>query len=88
MTIRFLDQGWGDYIYWQENDRAMLRRINRIIRDIQRDPYDGIGKPEALQHELSGYWSRRIDQEHRLVYRMDGETIVVLLCRHHYTLNK
>ena len=84
MNIRFLDQTWDDYIHWQENDRAMLRRINRLIRDIDRDPYDGIGKPEALQHELAGYWSRRIDHEHRFVYRMDAETIVVVQCRNHY----
>jgi len=75
---------WEDYVYWQEQDRKQLRRINQLIQACMRDPFAGIGKPEALRENLSGCWSRRIDQEHRLVYRLDGEMLVILACRFHY----
>ncbi|WP_295473485.1 Txe/YoeB family addiction module toxin [Synechococcus sp. UW140] len=75
---------WEDYVYWQGQDRKQLRRINQLIQACMRDPFAGIGKPEALRENLSGCWSRRIDQEHRLVYRLDGEMLVILACRFHY----
>ena len=82
--ISFEHQGWIDYLYWQDTDKSKLRRINQIIRDIQRSPFDGIGKPEPLRHNLAGLWSRRIDDEHRLVYAIVGEDIVIVQCRYHY----
>lgn len=75
---------WEDYLFWQQNDRKQLRRINRLIRDCLRSPFEGIGKPEPLRENLSGFWSRRIDQEHRLVYAVDGDDLVVIACRYHY----
>jgi toxin YoeB len=82
--ICFRERAWSDYLYWQQTDRKILKRINTLIRDIQRDPAAGIGKPEALKHELSGLSSRRINDEHRLVYTlMDGE-LVIVQCRYHY----
>jgi toxin YoeB len=84
MHVVFHPNAWDDYLHWQQQDRGMLRKINNLIREIERDPYSGIGKPEALRFDLTGYWSRRIDQEHRLVYRMDGEDLHVLACRYHY----
>lgn len=84
MPIKFSDHAWDDYLYWQTTDKAVLKRINALIRDIQRSPFEGIGKPEALKHNLSGFWSRRIDDEHRLVYTVDEETILVAQCRYHY----
>ncbi|MDP2830241.1 MAG: Txe/YoeB family addiction module toxin [Sulfuricellaceae bacterium] len=80
----FEDAAWDDYLYWQQNDKAMLRRINALIRDIQRDPFAGIGKPEALKFNLSGYWSRRIDDEHRIVYTVVDEDLVIAQLRGHY----
>ena len=82
--ISFERQGWIDYLYWQETDKSKLKRVNQIIRDIQRSPFDGIGKPEPLRHNLAGLWSRRIDDEHRLVYAIVGEDIVIVQCRYHY----
>ncbi len=82
--IRFHAHAWEDYLYWQQTDRQILERINALIRDIQRSPYAGIGKPEALKFNLSGYWSRRIDDEHRLVYTVIDGDIVIVQCRHHY----
>jgi toxin YoeB len=84
MIISFHPQAWEDYLYWQQNDKAMLRRINHLIRDIQREPFTGIGKPEALKFNFSGYWSRRIDDEHRVVYKVDSEEIVIAQLRGHY----
>lgn len=77
MMIAFHPQAWDDYLYWQQTDKAMLRRINALIRDIQRDPFSGIGKPEPLKFNFSGYWSRRIDDEHRVVYKVDDEEIIL-----------
>ncbi|MGI8411334.1 MAG: Txe/YoeB family addiction module toxin [Solirubrobacteraceae bacterium] len=84
MRLVFTPNGWEDYIYWQSADRATLRRINRLIDDALRDPSAGIGKPEPLRHVLAGCWSRRISEEHRLVYRPDGEDLVILQARYHY----
>lgn len=73
-----------DYQYWQGQDRKTLKRINSLIRDCLREPFDGIGKPEPLKENLSGFWSRRIDEANRLVYRVDGDDLVVIACRYHY----
>lgn len=84
MRFVFTPIGWEDYLHWQATDRAMLKRINRLLDDVARDPFDGIGKPEQLRHALAGAWSRRIDAEHRLVYLVDGEDVVILQARYHY----
>ena len=84
MEVVFLDQGWEDYLYWQSHDKKVLKKINKLLKDIDRDPFNGLGSPEALKHDLSGYWSRRITLEHRLVYRMQKGQIRVLQCRYHY----
>ena len=75
---------WDDYLYWQQQDKQMLRRINLLIKDIQRQPFTGIGDPEPLRHNWSGYWSRRIDKEHRLVYKVTQESLIIAQCRYHY----
>ncbi len=82
--ISFEDAAWDDYLYWQQNDKAMLRRINALIRDIQREPFTGIGKPEPLKFNFAGYWSRRIDDEHRVVYKVSDEEIILAQLRGHY----
>ncbi len=84
MKLIFAENAWEDYLYWQKNDKKILKRINLLIRDIQRVPYDGIGKPEALKHGLSGYWSRRIDSEHRIVYKVDRDSVFIAQLRYHY----
>jgi toxin YoeB len=84
MPIKFADQAWEDYLYWQAKDRAVLKRINLLLRKIQRSPFDGIGKPEPLKHQLAGFWSRRIDDEHRLIYAVQEDCILVAQCRYHY----
>ena len=78
------DRAWEDYLYWQTQDKKTLRRVNELIRDIERNPYDGTGQPEALRGSLSGHWSRRIDKFNRLVYRIQDEALVILQCRGHY----
>ena len=80
----FTPLGWEDYGYWQSTSRATLKRINRLLDDIARDLFVGIGKPEQLRHALAGAWSRRIDEEHRLVYLVEGDDIVILQARYHY----
>lgn len=85
MRIVFTPHGWDDYLFWQTSDRSTLKRVNRLLEDISRDPFAGIGKPEQLRHALAGAWSRRIDEEHRLVYLIDGEDIVVVQARYHYS---
>ncbi len=85
MKLVFTPNGWDDYVHWQTADRATLKRINRLIDDVLRDPFGGIGKPEQLKHAFAGCWSRRISDEHRLVYLVDGADIVVLQARYHYT---
>jgi toxin YoeB len=84
MKIVFSDRGWEDYLYWQSNDKSMLKKINSFIREIERTPFEGNGKPEPLKHDLSGFWSRRINLEHRLVYKIEDDKIVILQCRYHY----
>jgi toxin YoeB len=83
MILSFHPQAWDDYLYWQQTDKATLRRINALIRDIQRDPFDGIGKLEPLKFNFSGYWSRRIDDEHRVVYKVLGDEVVLAQLRGH-----
>jgi len=78
------DHAWEDYLYWQTQDKKILKRINQLIKDIDRNGYEGIGKPEPLKYELQGYWSRRIDDEHRLVYRIVDNNIEIVSCRLHY----
>ena len=75
---------WNDYVYWQTQDRKTLKRINLLIKDISRDPFQGIGKPEPLKGSLTGFWSRRIDEEHRLVYAVEEKVIILISCRGHY----
>jgi toxin YoeB len=82
--ISFEDAGWDDYLHWQLADKAVLKKINNLIRNIGRDPFGGIGKPEQLKQNLSGYWSRRITDEHRIVYLMDSDDIIIAQCRSHY----
>lgn len=84
MNLLFSPQAWKDYLYWQQIDKKVVRRINELLKDMARDPYSGIGKPEPLKHALAGYWSRRISDEHRLVYRLKGETVEILQLRNHY----
>jgi toxin YoeB len=85
VRIVFSTNGWDDYVPWQTDDRKVLRRINALLADIGRHGNEGIGKPEPLRHEFEGYWSRRITDEHRLIYRISGDDILVAQCRHHYT---
>ena len=82
--ILFTEHAWEEYIYWQTQDRRTLRRINQLLRDIQRDPFDGIGKPEPIRGELSGFWSRRIDECNRIVYRVKDDIVELLQCKGHY----
>ncbi|PJJ80531.1 Txe/YoeB family addiction module toxin [Mucilaginibacter auburnensis] len=84
MSIIFLEDAWEDYLYWQNKDKSTLKKINSLIKEIERTPFEGNGKPEPLRHSLSGWWSRRINLEHRLVYKIDGDAIVILQCRYHY----
>lgn len=84
MRIIFSEHAWEDYLYWQQTDRKILLRINTLIREIQRTPFEGQGKPEALKHALSGYWSRRITDEHRIVYRVEGDALWTAQVRYHY----
>jgi toxin YoeB len=84
VNVLFTDIAWEDYQYWLVTDKAMLKRINRLIEECRRTPFEGIGKPEALKHQLSGYWSRRINEEHRLVYAVEDEKLVIIAARHHY----
>ena len=82
--ISFESAAWEDYLFWQKNDKQVLRKINALVRDIQRDPFAGIGKPEPLKHNLAGFWSRRITDGHRIVYKIDGDDILIAQCRYHY----
>ena len=84
MRLVFTAHGWADYLHWQTTDRATMKRINRLLEATLREPFAGIGKPEQLRHVLQGCWSRRIDDEHRLVYVVDGDDLVVLQARYHY----
>ena len=84
MNILFTSEAWEDYQWFIQNDKPGLKRINQLIKDIQRSPFEGIGKPEPLKHNLAGFWSRRITEEHRLVYSIEDNLIQVIQCRYHY----
>jgi len=84
MTITFSENAWDDYLYWQKVDKKIVKKINKLIKEIQRTPFEGSGRPEKLRYDLAGYWSRRIDQEHRLVYQVDNDRVLVYSCRFHY----
>lgn len=84
MKLIFSEQAWEDYLYWQQIDKKLLQRINALIKEIARTPYEGTGKPESLKHALSGYWSRRINDEHRIVYKVVGDSLFVAQLRYHY----
>jgi len=84
VKLIFAEEAWEDYLFWQKQDRRMVERINRLIRETQREPFEGVGKPEALKHALSGFWSRRITDEHRMVYRVEGYDLLIGQLRFHY----
>lgn len=84
MKLIFSEHAWDDYQYWLRTDKKLLKRLNSLIRDIQRSPYEGTGKPEPLKHGLSGYWSRRINDEHRLVYKVEDDAVFIAQARYHY----
>jgi toxin YoeB len=84
MRILFSTQAWQDYSYWQETDKKTVKKINELIKDIARSPFQGLGKPEPLKHAFSGFWSRRISQEHRIIYRVEGDVIELAQLRYHY----
>lgn len=84
MKLVFSARAWEDYLHWQHTDRKMLKRVNALIKDAQRTPFDGTGKPEPLRHALAGYWSRRIDGEHRMVYKIDRGSMLIAQLRYHY----
>ena len=84
MKLIFAEEAWEDYLYWQKQDRRMVERINKLIRETQREPFNGVGKPEALKHALSVFWSRRITDEHRMVYRVEGDELLIAQLRFHY----
>ena len=83
-NVEWTDNAWDEYIYWQTQDKKILKRINTLIKECQRTPFEGTGKPEPLKHELSGYWSRRINDEHRLVYKVTDTMIIIASCKYHY----
>ena len=84
MKLIFADEAWEDYLYWQKQDRRMVDRINKLIRETQREPFSGVGKPEPLKHALAGFWSRRINEEHRMVYKIEGDGLLLAQLRYHY----
>ncbi|GAA0361680.1 type II toxin-antitoxin system mRNA interferase toxin YoeB [Bowmanella denitrificans] len=84
MKLIFAEHAWEDYLYWQKTDKQIVKRINLLIKEISRDPFEGIGKPEPLKHALSGYWSRRINDEHRIVYKAQDDSILIAQLRYHY----
>ena len=84
MRIVFSSRAWEDYLHWQQADRNLLKRVNVLIREITRTPFEGAGKPEPLRHALSGYWSRRINDEHRLIYKVEGDAVLIAQARYHY----
>jgi len=84
LKLTFSDEAWEDYLYWLKQDRKMVERINQLIKEVQRDPFVGVGKPEPLKHALSGFWSRRITDEHRMVYRVTEDSLEVAQLRFHY----
>lgn len=84
MKLIFSDDAWDDYLYWQKNDRKIVVRINKLIQEVRREPFSGLGKPEPLKHALSGFWSRRITDEHRMVYRVEADALLLAQLRYHY----
>jgi toxin YoeB len=84
MKLLFSEHAWDDYLYWQRTDKKLLKRVNVVLQDIRRSPFEGIGKPEPLRHALTGYWSRRINDEHRFVYKVEGDSCFIAQLRHHY----
>lgn len=84
MKFVFVDESWEDYLYWQKTDKKILNRINELLKDISRNSFSGIGKPEPLRHKYSGFWSRPINHEHRLIYQVRGDEILIAKCRFHY----
>jgi toxin YoeB len=84
MILSWADIGWEDHLYWQKIDKKQLKRINALIKDVKRQPFEGLGDPEPLKHSWSGYWSRRIDREHRLVYKVIDNAVIIAQCRYHY----
>lgn len=84
MKLIFSEQAWEDYLYWQKTDKQIIKRINALIKDVSRSPFEGIGKPEPLKHALSGYWSRRINDEHRMVYAINDNSLLLAQLRYHY----
>lgn len=86
MRILWEEKAWNDYVAWQQEDKKTLKKLNTIIKDILRSPYEGLGKPEPLKENLSGWWSRRIDDFNRIVYRQEGDSIVIASCKNHYKL--
>ena len=84
MILSFADDAWEDYLYWQNQDKKILKKINRLIKEIQRNPFEGVGEPEPLKYNWSGYWSRRITIEHRLVYKVTDGSLLIAQCRYHY----
>ncbi len=84
MKLIFADEAWEDYLYWQKLDKKIVEKINKLIAEVKREPFEGVGKPEPLKHALSGYWSRRINAEHRIVYRIEGDSLLLAQLRYHY----
>ena len=84
MVVTFSENAWEDYLYWQKTNKKILKKINILIKDIKRNPFEGKGKPEALKYDLAGLWSRRIDNEHRIVYQLKNDNLLIYACRYHY----
>ncbi|MEM0570951.1 Txe/YoeB family addiction module toxin [Salmonella enterica subsp. salamae] len=84
MKLTWSEEAWEDYLYWQETDKRIVKKINELIKDIRRTPFEGKGKPEPLKYNLSGFWSRRITEEHRLVYALTDDALLIAACRYHY----
>ncbi|KEI35401.1 YoeB toxin protein [Francisella sp. W12-1067] len=84
MKLLFTDEAWEEYLYWQSYDKKIIKKINSLIKEVKRSPFEGTGNPEPLKYDLSGFWSRRIDREHRLVYKIDNYTLFIVQCRYHY----
>ncbi|WP_310441127.1 Txe/YoeB family addiction module toxin [Sulfurimonas sp.] len=84
MNLTFTNDSWNEYLYWQQADKQIVKKINQLLKDVKRDPFEGVGKPEPLKYEFAGCWSRRITDEHRLVYEVTDSSIVIISCRYHY----
>jgi toxin YoeB len=84
LKLTFSDDAWEDYLYWQKQDKRMVERIKKLVKEVQREPFSGVGKPEPLKHALSGFWSRRITDEHRMVYQIEDDNLLIAQLRYHY----